>query len=340
MSPGLNRSALEHLRSGTNLLAFSAGVDSTALFFLLEKENIPFDMAMVDYSRRAQSKEEAAYANELAARFGKKLHLKIVQLADANFEARARKIRYDFFADLCRSFGYENIITAHQLNDRTEWFFMQFVKGAGTVELLGMDYLAKEKDYTLVRPMLDISRDEILAFLKDEAILYYEDASNDDAAHTRNHFRHAIANNLVKEHRSGIQKSFRYLHDDAKALLPPVPFRRIRELVLIGRGDIHADLREIDRHLKRMGYILSSAQREEIGRTKDCVIGGRLTVVFQEKIICIAPYTQSVMPKAIRERFRIAGIPAKIRPYLHEQGISEDLYNEAGEAIANSARTC
>lgn len=340
MIPDLNPSTLEHLRTGKNLLAFSAGVDSTALFFLLKKENIPFDMAMVDYNRRAQSKEEVAYANELATRFDKKLHLKSVLLTDTNFEAQARSSRYGFFAELCRSFGYGTVITAHQLNDRTEWFFMQFVKGAGTIELLGMDYIAKEEEYTLVRPMLDISREEILAFLKQEAIPYYEDASNDDDSHTRNLFRHAITNKLVKEHRSGIQKSFHYIREDAKILLPQVPFRTIQELVLISRSDIHSDLREIDRHLKRMGYILSSAQREEIGRTKDCVIGGRLAVVLQDEMICITPYSQSVMPKAVKERFRLAGIPARIRPYLHERGISEDIFCEARKAIASSARTC
>ena len=49
-----------------NLLAFSGGIDSTALFFMLLEQNIDFDMAIVDYGIRAQSKDEVAYAKELA----------------------------------------------------------------------------------------------------------------------------------------------------------------------------------------------------------------------------------------------------------------------------------
>ena len=58
----LNFSAIKESK---NLLAFSAGVDSSALFFLLLKQNIPFDIAIVNYNVRVQSKDEVNYAKEL-----------------------------------------------------------------------------------------------------------------------------------------------------------------------------------------------------------------------------------------------------------------------------------
>ena len=333
MTPTLNQAALTRLQSGKNLLAFSAGVDSTALFFLLLDAGIPFDMAMVDYGIREASKTEVSYARELAERHGKTLHLTQARTEQNNFEAEARRIRYDFFADLCRSRGYDTVITAHQLNDRTEWFFMQFVKGAGTVELLGMDYINKEEAYTLVRPMLDIDRDAIETYLQVNKIIHYEDESNRDTDYTRNAFRHALSNPLVREYAKGIQRSFTLLRRDADALLPPAPFYKKEDFILIRRGDVHADIRQIDRHLKRMGYLLSSAQKEEIVRQGESVIGGKIVVALSDGVICIAPYCDTVMPKEAKEKFRIAGVPPKIRPYLYSRGITDELFITNKKAI-------
>ena len=65
-------------KSSNNLLAFSAGVDSTALFFWLVEKNIPFDIAIVNYHTRPTSNEEVAYAKELAKSLIKKFMLKTV----------------------------------------------------------------------------------------------------------------------------------------------------------------------------------------------------------------------------------------------------------------------
>ena len=56
------------IQNQKNLLAFSAGVDSSALFFLLLEQNIPFDIAIVNYNLRVQSKDEVFYAKNLASK--------------------------------------------------------------------------------------------------------------------------------------------------------------------------------------------------------------------------------------------------------------------------------
>jgi len=62
------------LQKGKNLLAFSGGVDSSALFFLLLEKKIDFDIAIVNYRTRKQSDTEESYAKELADRHGKKCY--------------------------------------------------------------------------------------------------------------------------------------------------------------------------------------------------------------------------------------------------------------------------
>ena len=111
------------IKNQKNLLAFSAGVDSTSLFFLLLKQNIPFDIAIVNYNLREQSKDEISYAKELALKYNKKIFLKDIKLENSsNFEKTARDIRYKFFEEIISKNSYENLITAHQLNDKLEWF--------------------------------------------------------------------------------------------------------------------------------------------------------------------------------------------------------------------------
>ncbi|MBN2782956.1 MAG: tRNA lysidine(34) synthetase TilS, partial [Campylobacterales bacterium] len=114
----LKQNLLPHLQDKKNLLAFSAGGDSTALFFLLLDANIDFDIAIVDYGVREQSKDEVAYAKELCIRYNKTCHHHEAKEIEKNFEASARAIRYDFFHKIIDEFGYKNLLTAHHLGDR------------------------------------------------------------------------------------------------------------------------------------------------------------------------------------------------------------------------------
>ena len=125
------------IKESKNLLAFSAGIDSTALFFLLLEQNIDFDITIVNYNIREESKEELQYAKDLALKYKKKIFYKEVHLeSKSNFEKIARDIRYDFFKQIIKENLYNTLLTGHQLNDKLEWFLMQLTKGAGLVELI------------------------------------------------------------------------------------------------------------------------------------------------------------------------------------------------------------
>ena len=155
------------IKNQKNLLAFSAGVDSSALFFLLLEKNIPFDIAIVNYNLRVQSKEEVSYAKELALKYNKSIFIKDVKLENySNFEKTARDIRYSFFEEIILNEKYENLITAHQLNDKLEWFLMQLSKGAGLVELIGFNEFEQKENYKIYKPLLNITKNELENYLK------------------------------------------------------------------------------------------------------------------------------------------------------------------------------
>ena len=133
-----NLPLLSHCSKKKNLLAFSAGVDSSALFFLLLENNIPFDIALVNYGTRENSNKEEGHAQALAGKYHLTCHTIKAPKFTSHFEKNARDFRYSFFGELIEKYHYDILLTAHQLNDQLEWLLMRLTKGAGTSELIGM----------------------------------------------------------------------------------------------------------------------------------------------------------------------------------------------------------
>jgi len=322
MKLNIPKKSLEVLKNKKNLLAFSGGVDSSALFFILLSNHIDFDIATVNYNTRENSKLEAEYAKALAKEFQKEIFLKETSLPSSNFEHTARKIRYDFFEKIIKEKHYDNLITAHQLDDKLEWFLMQFAKGAGLSEILGLNEITTKEDHTLVRPLLEYTKEELLEYLKQNGIKYFIDESNQDERYKRNRFRKAFSAPLLKEYKEGIKKSFEYLEKDKELISCENEIKNIEDLYIFTKceNDLQ-NIRVIDKILKKLGYILSKAQRDEIIQKKDVVISDSFSVVMQDDKIFISPYTKIKMPKSFKESCRIKKIPPKIRGYLYEKKI-------------------
>lgn len=318
----LSEKSLKALRTGKNLLAFSGGVDSSALFFILKEHDITFDMISVNYQTRDESDKEENYAKELAKKYKKKIYIKKVTIPKNNFEYNARCIRYDFFDKTIKDIGYNNLITAHQLDDKLEWFLMQLTKGAGLVELLGFEEIEKRENYTLIRPLIEYSKDELIEFLQINKLNYFIDKSNFDLKYKRNYFRKSFSSPLIKNHKNGIINSFRYLKADKDKIFNQKEIKKIEDLYIIERSfDDILEIRIIDNILKHCGYLLSKAQRDEIIQKKDVVISDRFAIVLDKNSIYISPYIKTKMDKKFKEKCRIKKIPPKIRGYLYKKNI-------------------
>ena len=306
-----------------NLLAFSAGVDSSTLFFLLLENNIKFDIAIVDYAVRTQSKDEVAHAKKLAKKYKLFCHHIEAPIFDKHFEQKARDFRYEFFESLVSIEGYDTILTAHQLNDQLEWLLMRLTKGAGVSELLGLETVSKRETYTLVRPLLNYSKEELLQYLQNHDYPYFIDESNSNEKYERNRFRHQFSDALIAEYKEGIERSFNYLRKDKEAL--ENSFQTIythKELHIIKLQDSHAKVKATDITLKKLGYLLSAAQRKQIEKEEDLVIGAKWAVSLQDNLLYIAPYATTDMPKTFKEACRKAKIPAKVRAYYYQEDIT------------------
>jgi len=325
----LNKKSLSSLQEGRNLLAFSGGVDSTALFFLLQREKIPFDIAIVNYQVRDQAAEEVVYAQTLAKRYDKECYLLEVTLEKSNFEAQARKVRYHFFDTLIQEHHYTHLITAHQLDDRLEWLLMQLSKGSGLHELLGMQAIEKRPHYLMVRPLIETTKATLLSYLQREEITYFLDHSNQDTHYKRNYFRHHIAAPLLENYAHGIKNSFNFLQEDLEELRGEQPLlQQANQLYYFKQAHSRrSSLILIDKILKANGFLMRQGDKEALKSSNEHVVGHRFVVAFSDLYVFIAPYQEHNMPKAFKEQCRLLKIPQKIRPYLYHD-------NEAFKAVS------
>ena len=317
----LKDKTLLNLKDKKNLLAFSGGADSTALFFLLLKHGIPFDIAIVDYGVREQSKEEVAYAKKLAKSHDLRCHLLKAPKIEQNFEAKAREVRYRFFEELIKEYGYDNLLTAHHLGDRFEWMLMQFCKGAGCAEIAGMQSIQNRDFYKLVRPLLHLDKKELLSYLHANEKEYFEDESNLDEDIKRNSFRHKYSVPLLEKYLSGIKKSFDYIDEDRAELIDEIEIERIGDLAYFKSShNQRADIFAIDKYLKSRLYMLSADEREILRSASTAIVGRRFIINQDRGFVFIVPYEQesTAMDEKFKDECRILKIEPKLRPYLYK----------------------
>ena len=306
-----------------NLLAFSAGVDSTALFFYLLEKNIFFDIAIVNYHTRETSDEEVKYAKNLAKKYNKKIFIKECFLEKFS-EKNARDCRYAFFEEIIKKYKYDTLILAHQLNDRFEWLLMQFSKGAGLKELIAMNEKEKREFYTIWRPFYNKSRDEILKYLNKNNIKYFIDESNFDEKYKRNFIRKHFSNEFIKLFKDGIKRSFEYLEVD-KNLLFNENWTQKEKLFYFNKETPQIDIKKVDIIAKKLGILLTKAQRDEIIKTDfSCVIQGKIAIDSNESKIFIAPYIKTILDKKFKEKMRKEKIPPKVRGYIYYKKEKEE----------------
>jgi len=318
----LDTNTLKYIKTKKNLLAFSAGGDSTALLFLLKKEQIDFDIAIVDYGVREQSKDEVSYAKSLAKEYNFNCHIFKASKIENNFEAKARELRYKFFYQLISKYKYNNLLTAHHLGDRFEWMLMQFCKGSGCIELSGMQTIEQRDGFKLIRPLLHLDKHELLEFLHNKNIKYFEDESNKDEKYKRNIFRHKYTKPLLKEYLSGIKKSFQYIDEDRNTLTQDIKVHSIDNFTYFkSSGNKRADIFNIDKYIKSNLYLISASERKALKNSKTIILGRKFIVNQEHNFVFIAPYLynkNAVMTKEFKERMRILRIEPKLRYFLYK----------------------
>ncbi len=190
-------------------IALSGGKDSmvlaTVLLSLQTKLNLSLSAVHIHHGLRAASDEEELFVRHWCAERGLPLevhHLNLTEHKGASLEMAARQARYDIFQKYIRPEHY--VATAHHLNDCMETFLINLCRGCGSRGLASIPYTRDG----IIRPMLDVSADEIAAFAKDNALQWREDESNEDTYYLRNFIRREILPKLNARKDICFEKSF------------------------------------------------------------------------------------------------------------------------------------
>ncbi|MCB9030457.1 MAG: tRNA lysidine(34) synthetase TilS [Deltaproteobacteria bacterium] len=181
------------------LVAVSGGVDSVSLLHacvqLKTEKKIELHVAHIDHGIREDSSDDAAFVGNLAEQFNLKFHLLSKQTPpqDENLEAWGRKIRYRYFAEVIDKAGLDWVLTAHNANDVAETLLMRLVSNK---ELNGIDRVDPKR--RCLRPMLDVTREEVESYARSSQLSFCEDHTNQDTKYLRNNIRHNLIPFLAK----------------------------------------------------------------------------------------------------------------------------------------------
>ena len=190
------------------LVAVSGGPDSVALLFILKTLAPIFKLhlavAHLNHGLRPQSADrEAGYVAQLADQLKMDCHRgkADIQPAPGSLEERARIKRYEFLNRIANKHGYTKIALGHQANDNAEAVLMHLLRGSGIRGLAGIPPV---RDRYIVRPLFDLQRNEILAYLDQRKIHYVQDESNQDLSFERNRIRQRLIPLLEKQYNPNI----------------------------------------------------------------------------------------------------------------------------------------
>lgn len=180
-------------------VAVSGGADSMALA-CLANEVADITCLTVDHGLRPESAEEAETVESMMATLGIP-HVTLEWQGDkppSNIQAEARQARYELLGRWCMANGADFLLTGHHQDDQAETLLLRLARGSGVYGLAAMPETrplqGTQHSVTLVRPLLDVSRDRLRATLEARGIDWIEDPSNHNRSFDRVRARQLLSN--------------------------------------------------------------------------------------------------------------------------------------------------
>lgn len=199
-------------RGGLVIVAVSGGVDSMALLEILHRLAPVHGgrLAVAHFNHRLRGRSSDAderLVRATAERLGLRCFVAsgdvrtFSSTRKVSVEMAARELRHAFLARTASAAGAKRIALAHHADDQVELFFLRLLRGAGAAGLAGMKWKAPSparRSLLLIRPLLDVSKQELIEFARDEKIRFRPDATNASPDFLRNRVRRELLPMLTR----------------------------------------------------------------------------------------------------------------------------------------------
>ena len=183
----------------------SGGSDSMALLNILTnlQEELDFEVVgiHINHGIREESRDEEEFVMQKCKSMGVRAYKfkidanKLAKDKNMSLETAAREGRYEVFKSLLRKDVIDKIALAHHQLDQAETILMHIFRGSGTSGATGMEPI---RDKVFIRPILEVSKKEIMDYIMEHSIDYVEDKSNKDTVYNRNFIRNIILPQIIE----------------------------------------------------------------------------------------------------------------------------------------------
>ena len=201
------------------IVALSGGADSVCLLLKTVETGFPVEALHCNFHLRgAESDRDEEFCHCLCRKLGVRLRVKHFETAayarehKVSIEMAARELRYAWFEEVRQELGADEILVAHHQDDNIETMLFNLMRGTGISGLTGM----KTRNGHIVRPLLNMTRREILDFLAERGQEYVTDSTNLETDAVRNKIRLQLLplmEEIFPSVRKNIVKTMRYLQN-------------------------------------------------------------------------------------------------------------------------------
>jgi tRNA(Ile)-lysidine synthase len=183
------------IRKGDRIIvAVSGGPDSICLLSILADLLHELDITLIAaHFEHGLRPLEDPYETALVKEYAGALNLPFetekasgIDLGSSSLEEKARNLRYNFFERMRTKHNATKIAMGHNLDDQAETVLMRLLRGSG---MTGLSGIPPVRDNTIIRPLIDVHREDIIEYLEQKNLKYAVDSSNNNSRFTRNKIR-------------------------------------------------------------------------------------------------------------------------------------------------------
>lgn len=190
------------------VIGVSAGPDSMCLLDIIRKKTNKLVVCHINHNVRKESIKEEEFLKQYCLENNLIFETtKIEKYTKNNFENEARQKRYDFYEHILHKYNSNHLFLAHHGDDLIETVLMKIVRGSNLEGYSGIKEISYVKNYTIIRPLLSYTKEDILEYNKTNNIPYFIDNSNTNTIYTRNRYRKNILP-LLKDEDNNVHKKF------------------------------------------------------------------------------------------------------------------------------------